>query len=63
VGNRYPKAIIKEKLKRIYSEVGYEKTAKATDLLDYFSIRQCEITRSEDKTKRDSGFIILALKQ
>jgi len=39
VGERYTKADIKATLKKLYSEVGYQKTAKASDLQEYFEVK------------------------
>ena len=47
VGNKYLKSEIKEELKDIYTELGYNKTPKANDLEKYFEIRPCKITNKE----------------
>ncbi len=39
VGKRYTKADIKETLKGLYGKLGYQKTAKATDLEEYFELK------------------------
>lgn len=39
VGKRYTKADIKETLKGLYSRLGYQKTAKASDLEQYFKVK------------------------
>ena len=39
VGNRYIKADIKQTLKLLYERIGYEKTAKASDLQEYFVVK------------------------
>ena len=39
VGKRYTKADIKEILKKLYSKLGYQKTAKASDLEQYFEVK------------------------
>ena len=39
VGKRYTKADIKETLRGLYRKFGYQKTAKATDLEDYFELK------------------------
>ena len=60
-GDRYTKADIKEKLKNIYSSLGYNKTPKANDLEEYFEIRDCRITDKETG-KKDHGFEILKIR-
>ena len=39
VGKRYTKADIKETLKGLYEKLGYQKTAKASDLEQYFKVK------------------------
>ena len=39
VGKRYVKADIKETLKGLYKRLGYQKTAKASDLEEYFEVK------------------------
>ena len=39
IGNRYVKADIKNTLKSLYEKIGYQKTAKATDLEEYYVIK------------------------
>ena len=62
VGNKYLKSEIKEELKDIYTELGYNKTPKANDLEKYFEIRPCKITNKETG-KRDHGFEIIKRKE
>jgi len=45
VGKRYTKAEIKEKLREIYSSLGYNKTPKATDLEQWFEVKTVLINR------------------
>lgn len=59
-GERYTKSDIKEILKRIYTDLGYNKTPKANDLEEYFELRDCKITNSSGK--RDHGFEILSIR-
>ena len=54
IGSRYSKKDIKNKLKEIYQEEGYQKTAKATDLESYFGLKKVYITSS-----KEHGFEIL----
>ena len=60
VGSRYSKAYIKEKLKEIYDNLGYSKTAKASDLEEYFELKVCNISSGDGKY--DKGFEIIKKK-
>ena len=60
VDSRYLKSDIKEMLRKIYTELGYEKTPKAGDLDVYFEIKECKITNSLGK--QDHGFKIIKIK-
>ena len=60
VDSRYLKSDIKETLREIYTELGYEKTPKAGDLDVYFEIKECKITNSLGK--QDHGFKIIKIK-
>jgi hypothetical protein len=53
VGSRYTKKDIKAKLKEIYQEEGYQRTAKAIDLDRYFGLKPI-LTSS-----KEHGFEIL----
>ena len=59
--NKYLKSDIKETLRKIYEDCGYNKTPKASDLDVYFEIKECKITNSLGK--QDHGFKILKLKE
>lgn len=59
VGNKYLCSEVKEMLKDIYTRVGYQSTAKATDLLNYFEVKDIKI---EINGKRSRGFEILSKK-
>ena len=56
VGEKYKKADIKSALKDIYMYVGYQATPKATDLEEYFEIKECKITENGEVSK---GFTII----
>lgn len=56
IGKKYGKAKIKLMLKDIYSSYNYKKTAKASDLTDYFVLRT---TSAKEDNKWVSGFEIL----
>ena len=57
VGKSYTKPVIKSTLAKIYKEVGYKVTAKATDLSNYFEIRRASVF---DGVKRVGGFKLLS---
>ena len=54
------KTEIKERLRQIYQEVDYKKTAKATDLEEWFEVKEVNIT--DTNGKRGKGFEILSTK-
>lgn len=62
VGEKIPKNIIKERLKKLYDSIGYSKTPKAVDLGDYFIIKTVDI-KNESTGKRDKGYEILSIKE
>ena len=59
---RYSKADVKEILKKIYSDLKYDKTPKANDLDQYFELKECKVLNS-DTGKRDAGFEIIKKKE
>ena len=61
VDNRYSKQLIKEILRKIYEEAGYEKAPKASDLEQYFELKACQ-TRNKETGKVDNGFEIIKIK-
>lgn len=52
---------IKDKLKKIYEEEGYDSTPKATDLQEYFEVEDQRLTDQSTK-KREYGYLIKSLK-
>lgn len=60
VGSRYTKTDIKQTLKRIYSETGYGRTPKATDLKDWFEVQDIKMMIHG---KYEHGFRILRLRK
>ena len=60
VNNKYTKLDIKESLRKIYIELGYEKTPKASDLGEYFEIKLCKAVGLSGK--QDNGFKIIKIK-
>lgn len=61
VGRRYSKSEIKEILRLIYENNGYNKTPKANDLEQYFELKSC-LVPNKITGKRDNGFEILKQK-
>ena len=61
IGSRYSKSEAKEKLGKIYTDLGYNKTPKANDLEQYFELKECKVLNSETG-KRDAGFEIIKQK-
>ena len=59
--NRYLKSDIKETLRKIYEDLGYDKTPKASDLEEYFELHPCQI-KNKETGKKDNGFEILKKK-
>lgn len=58
-GNRIAKSEIKERLAKIYDELGYQRTAKATDIEEWFMVKSITIITNK---KKINGFEILNLK-
>jgi len=61
IGSKYTNIDIKNRLADIYSELKYNKTPKATDLDEYFVLKECLI-QNKDTGKRDRGFEIIKKK-
>ena len=61
VGEKYTKAEIKEKLREIYKSFEYFVTPKATDLEQWFDVKETKITNSVTK-KRDMAYEIISKK-
>lgn len=60
VGQSYTKADIKGRLSDIYKKLGYKASPKATDLGEYFEMKECLVNNG---TKRSGGFKILKEKE
>lgn len=60
VGEKVSKNNVKEKLKKLYKNLGYSKTPRAVDLGEYFIIKNCKIPRPDGT--RDNGYEILSIK-
>ena len=61
ISGRYTKSEIKNKLSGIYSGLGYSKTPKASDLEEYFELKDVLLTNKETG-KREHGFEIIKKK-
>jgi hypothetical protein len=48
-GNRYTNKDIKNELKNLYERLGYQKTAKATDIEDWFVTKPIKMQDSTSK--------------
>lgn len=42
VGDKIPRSDLKEKLKNLYTKLGYQKTAKSSDIQEWFEVRPCQ---------------------
>ena len=60
IGQSYTNTFIKSKLTKIYKDLGYRATAKASDLLEYFEAKDCLISLD---SKRVHGLKILKKKE
>lgn len=60
VGQSYTKADIKEKLSEIYKKLGYKASPKATDLGEYYEMKECLVNNG---AKRSGGFKIIKEKE
>ena len=58
---KYSKFDIKNQLKNIYTSLKYDKTPKASDLEEYFEIKDCLISNTVTR-KMEHGFKIIKLK-
>ena len=61
VGEKVSKNNVKEKLKKLYKNLGYSKTPRAVDLGEYFIIKNCKIPKPDGT--RDNGYEILKIKE
>ena len=61
IGKKYTKVEIKEALREIYNDVGYNRPPKANDIELYFEVADCR-TPNKETGKRDAGFKILKKK-
>lgn len=61
VGEKYTKVEIKDAIREIYNDVGYNRPPKANDIELYFEVADCR-TPNKETGKRDHGFKILKKK-
>lgn len=61
-GSRYSTKSIKSDLSKIYERIGINKTAKASDLNEYFETKTCKILNN-DTGKWENGFEIISIKE
>lgn len=63
IGSKYTLNSIKQELGNIYESVGYSKTPKAVDLLDYFEIQETSFCTTVDgKKHKTRAYKILSIK-
>ena len=62
IGLKYSKGTIKQMLGELYLSLGINKVPKATDLLNYFLVKDTDVPRTEDPKKRDKGYLILGIR-
>lgn len=61
-GDRVPIFEIKEKLSEIYESIGYRRTAKAVDIMEFFEVKIAYITRkleNSEESKQYRGYELL----
>lgn len=63
IGDKIPLNEIKSRLTELYKKINYTKLAKATDLMNYFNLKDCLLSVEVDgKKKRVHGYEILSVK-
>ena len=60
IGNRYSSKNIKSSLSELYKESNYKKTPKATDLEEWFEVKEVKVKDSSGKW--DRGYEIIKKK-
>lgn len=61
-GNKYSRNSIKEDLQKLYDSLNYTKKAKASDLEEYFEVKDCTVLNKETG-KYDRGFELIKKKE
>lgn len=62
IGEKYSKSYLKQEIGEIYKRLGISKTAKASDLSEWFGLKKIQTTNKETG-KRDHGFEIISIKE
>ena len=62
IGDRLTLLEIKDKLTFIYNEINYTKTPKATDLLEFFEVKDSTITLKDGSGRRLRGYKLISIK-
>ena len=59
--NKYSRSSIKENLQKLYDALNYTKKAKASDLEEYFEVKECTVLNKETR-KYDRGYELIKRK-
>ena len=64
-GDRISLSEIKDRLSKIYESIGYRKSPKAVDLNEFFELKKCKISTTDDSgnNKRVEGYELLKKKR
>lgn len=65
IGDKYTLSDLKEKLRELYDSIGYKATPKASDILDYFEVKEVSFfdKKSDGSRRRIRGYEILNYKE
>ena len=64
IGDRYTLSDLKEKLRELYTKIGYKATPKASDILEYFEVRDVvSYEKFDGKRKQIRGYELLNYKE
>ena len=64
IGDRYTLSDLKEKLRELYDSIGYKATPKASDILEYFEVRDVvSYEKFDGKRKQIRGYELLNYKK
>lgn len=62
-GSKFSLSEIKTTLAEIYEELDITNSPKATDLMNYFEVRECKLVIDKDSGKRGRGYEIIKIKE
>ena len=62
IGEKYSRKEVKEKLQELYDRAGLMKRAKASDILEYYEVKECMIINSKTG-KKDHGYELMFLRE